>query len=196
MGGNLSYQSTREAQIAPGASVAGKVAREVPVRPSRPAAWAVFFWVRSLIATFALGLLVVLAFPGFTRRSLTALSATPWRSLGLGAAAVFGTPAAAAVLFALGVLLGGWWLAALLMGLYAIALAVCFPLVGAFIGRWLFTRLRQPGVHRVIALLVGLVVLTVLVRVPVVGVLVVLATLLFGLGAMILAGAQGRRAAA
>jgi hypothetical protein len=150
-------------------------------------------WFRSMVGLFALGLLLVFLLPDFSRRLPATLRQSPWRSLGWGAAAFVGIPILAALIFLVGALLGGWWIGLIALGLYAVALALCFPVVGMFIGRWLLERFGKAGTPMVLALLLGLALLTLVGRVPVLGALIVLATLLFGLGALVLTAASGRR---
>ncbi len=202
VGGDLLYRSEQTARIAEGAMVSGKM-EQLPAR-EREWGWTwgkgpfftVYFWVRSLIGLFALGLLLVLVSPNFARRAPATLRGEPWLSLGWGAVLFFGLPLVAGIFFLLGLLLGGWWLGLFILALYAIAIALCFPVVGLFIGRWLLERFGKAGPHVALALLVGLVLLTLVGLVPVLGSLVVFATILFGLGALLLTAVRGRRPAA
>ncbi len=193
IGGSLRYRAGKGAEIASGAAVTGPVERLTPARqPGRGPAMYVIGWIRSLVGLFALGLLLVLLVPDFSRRVPVTLIQSPWRSLGWGAAVFVGTPIVAALIFLVGVMFGGWWIGLIALGLYLVALALCFPVVGMFIGRWLLDRFGKAGTPLVWTLLVGLVLLTLVGRVPVLGALIVLATILFGLGALVLTAAQRR----
>jgi cytoskeletal protein CcmA (bactofilin family) len=194
LGGKLSYRSQREAEIASGAKVAGPVERLSPseARRAGPVMY-VIGWVRSMVGLFALGLLLVFLLPDFSRRLPATLRQSPWRSLGWGAAVFVGTPLLAALIFLVGALLGGWWIGFIALGFYVVALALCFPVVGMFIGRWLLDRFGKAGTPLVLALLLGLALLTLVGRVPVLGALIVLATMFFGLGALVLTAVSGRR---
>lgn len=193
IGGNLSYRSKRDAQMAPGV-VAGTVERFGPERAqARGPFLGLYFWARSLIGLFALGLLLVLLSPNFARRAPAMLRQQPLPSLGWGAALFVGIPITAAFVFLVGLLLGGWWIGLFILALYALAIALCFPVVGMLIGRWLLERFHKTGAHLVVALLVGLVLLTLVGLVPVLGGLVALATILFGLGALLLTVVRSRQ---
>jgi cytoskeletal protein CcmA (bactofilin family) len=197
IGGDLDYRSERDAQVAQGAVVAGSMER-LPVehRERRaPVLGVLFFWARWLIGLFALGLLLVLVSPNFARRAPAMLRQQPWLSLGWGAALFVGLPLVAGLIFFLGLLIGGWWLGLFILALHAMALALCFPVVGMLVGRWLLERFHKTGAHLVVALLVGLVLLTLVGLVPILGWLVVMATLFFGLGAILLTAVKGRRPA-
>jgi cytoskeletal protein CcmA (bactofilin family) len=194
IGGSLRYRAGKGSELASGATVTGPVERLTPARqPGRGPMAYVIGWIRSLVGLFVLGLLLVLVLPDFSRRVPVTLIQSPWRSLGWGAAVFVGTPVLAALIFLVGVMLGGWWIGLMAMGLYAMGLALCFPVVGLFIGRWLLDRFGKAGTPLVWALLVGLALLLLVGQVPVLGVLIVLATILFGLGALVLTAAQRRR---
>lgn len=194
IGGSLRYRAGEGSEIASGATVVGQVERLSPAeRPGRGPVRYVIGWLRSLVGLFVLGLLLVFLLPDFSRRVPVTLIQSPWRSLGWGAVVLVGTPLLAGLIFLVGVMLGGWWIGLIALGLYAVALALCFPVIGIFIGRWLLDRFGKAGTPLVWALLVGLALLTLVGRVPVLGVLIVLATLLFGLGALVLTAAQRRR---
>ncbi len=194
VGGSLRYRSTRGAELSSNAKVIGPVQRLSPEqRRGVGPLWYFIGWVRSLVGLFALGLLLVLITPDFARRVPVTLRQKPWQSLGWGAVALIGAPIIAVAFFIVGALLGGWWIGLLALGLYALAVALCFPVVGLFIGRWLLDRFGKAGTPLVLALLVGLVLLTVADRIPLLGGLIALATVLFGLGALVLTAARGRR---
>lgn len=195
IGGSLRYRAGQEAEIAGGATVAGPLERLSPTeQPGRGPGLFIFGWFRLLVGLFALGLLLVLLLPDFSRRVPVTLIQAPWRSLGWGAATLVGLPLLAALVFLVGALLGGWWIGLIILGAYAVALALCFPVVGMFIGRWVLERFGKAGPSMVLALLLGLVLLTLVGLVPVLGGLIALATVLFGLGALVLTAAQRRRA--
>jgi hypothetical protein len=83
-------------------------------------------------------------------------------------------------------LIGGWWLGALLIPIWLLVLAVGYVVSAFLLGRLLFARLGWGSYHDALALLGGLFVLTVLGLIPVVGWLVGLAALVFGAGALAL----------
>jgi cytoskeletal protein CcmA (bactofilin family) len=193
VGGSLRYRSQRGAEIASGATVKGPLQRLTPEQHRTGPFLYVVGWLRSLVGLFALGVLLVLITPDFARRAPVTLRQSPWKSLGWGAVALVGAPIIAVLFFIVGALLGGWWIGLLALGIYAIALALCFPVVGMFIGRWVLERFGKAGTPIILALLLGLALLTLVNRVPVLGALIVLATVLFGLGALILTAVRGRR---
>ncbi len=94
-------------------------------------------------------------------------------------------PVVALAVFVLGLVVGGWALS-LALALLAIAAAVGYVLAALFVGRMGLGLLGRPEVHPLLALLVGLVVLTAVGLVPFLGGLVDVAAVVFGLGALTL----------
>jgi cytoskeletal protein CcmA (bactofilin family) len=195
IGGDLNLTSEKAVQVPPG-MVAGRLeqTRAHGESAGSTALGVLYLWVRSMVGLFALGLLLALLAPQLARRAPVVLRERPWMSLGWGIVAFVAGPIVAATVFAVGLLAGGWWLGVFVLGLYALALLASFPVVGMLIGRQLLERFGRHGPSLVLALLTGLVLLTLLRRVPFLGGVVALVTMFFGLGALLLA-MRGQRGA-
>ena len=187
IGGNLDYTSNNQVQLVNGARVAGTTTRHTPADQGSNVGNGFLGWLRALIGICALGLLLILLLPRFSTRSIDILRAEPWLSLGIGAAIAVITPIVALIVFIVGVLIGGWWLGLLLVPLWILALALGYVVSGFLLGRLIFAQLGWGRYHDILALLGGLVVLTVVGFIPVLGVLIGLAALVFGTGALALA---------
>jgi cytoskeletal protein CcmA (bactofilin family) len=195
IGGDLSYTSSHEASIAPGALIRGAVHRVSPEAGGAVGALGLFGaaglaladWLRTFIGLAVLGLGINVLFPGFTRRAIGALSASPLVSFGVGLAAALGLPAVALVLFLIGLFTGGWWLSVILLAAYATALSLAVPLSGLFAGRWLLGLAGRPEVHPAWALLLGLAAVLAVGQLPFVGPLLLALAAVFGLGAEVIA---------
>jgi hypothetical protein len=182
IGGNLDYMSTNQVELVNGARVAGTTTRHTPTDGNR-AGTAFLDWLRELIGFFALGLILIFLLPGIATRAIDTLRAQPWPSLGIGAAILIITPIVALIVFIIGVLIGGWWLGALLIPIWLLMLAVGYVVSAFLLGRLVFARLGWSGYHDALALLGGLFVLTVVGLLPVLGGLIGLAAIVFGAGA-------------
>jgi cytoskeletal protein CcmA (bactofilin family) len=193
--GSLRYRSEREAAIATGATVRGAVERQrLPtVRTDRGPLDPIVSWLRTLFGLLLLGLLFIMLFPGFSRRTTSTLRGAPWASLGLGFVLLLAVPIGSLVLFVVGLVIGGWWLALILLALYATTLLLGIVTTGLFLGGWVLDRVRWSRSNLVWALLLGLLLLTVAGLVPWIGGLIVVLAALFGLGALALAFVQARR---
>jgi cytoskeletal protein CcmA (bactofilin family) len=197
--GAVAYTSAREAEIAPGASIGGALQRTEPQarRDPSPVAnmpgAAVIDWLRGLVGPAAVGLLVVLLFPAFTRRMIATGTHAPWSSLGLGSAVVIGVPMLTIVVVVLGIILGGWWLALLVLALYGFAVAVGYALAAVFVAQGTLRLFRQPEHRYVWNVLEGVALLGVLTLLPMAGWLVGLIAVAFGLGAVSLSAVDAYR---
>jgi hypothetical protein len=192
VGGDLLYDAETFTR-SPGSSVAGtvragdgivSVEREVapPALPRGVGA------VYGLLANLALGAVLLLAVPGFSRIVATVGTERALRSGGVGLLALVGVPVA--LLLAAVTLVG---LPLSLAGAVAFGLLLWVAYVyGAFaVGTWVLSLLDREG--RWLGLVAGLVAVTLVGLVPFLGGLVRFLVLLVGLGAFVLAvrGARG-----
>ena len=150
-------------------------------------------WERSLVGLLAIGLLLVLPFPGFSRRVLDALGGSPAPSLAIGALLFIAVPFVALTVGLLGLLIGGWWLGMTLLVLFCSSLALGVAVTGAYLGHRILAR---PGrdVRLVWALFAGLAILTMLTQVPFLGLFIGVIAAIFGLGALAIAARRSRTA--
>jgi len=197
IGGNLKYTSKNEAQIANTSSVKGSIERQTPANDRAPLvtgpAALVLEWLKGLIGLLILGILVVFFFPGFSRRAGEALVHSPWLTLAIGALVLVGLPILAVVFFAVGALIGGWWIGFVVLALLVVALALSIPVAAVGIGGALLRIARRP-VPVWFALLIGLIVLLLVALIPILGGIVIFCALLFGMGATTIAVVGNRRA--
>jgi cytoskeletal protein CcmA (bactofilin family) len=186
--GDLFYTSDRQAQISPDVAVIGAIQHQPrPERTATPPAWTagttVVDWVRGLIGVLALALCLVLVFPRYTAGVTDTLTAQPWHSLGFGFGLVFGMPIVAAVVFAIGLLVGGWWLGLMLLMLYVICLVIGYALAAGAVGTRVVAMWGKSTWPPAVAVLIGLVLFGLIGLVPVVGGIVLTIALAAGLGA-------------
>ena len=199
IGGNLKYTSKNEAQIANTSSVKGSIERQTPANDRAPLvtgpAALVIEWLKGLIGLLILGILVVFFFPGFARRAGEALVRSPWLTLAIGALVLIGLPILAVVFFAVGALIGGWWIGFVVLSLFVVVLALSIPVAAIGVGGAVLRIAGRP-VPVWLALIIGLVVLLLVALIPILGGLVIFCALLFGMGATTIAVVGNRRAEA
>jgi cytoskeletal protein CcmA (bactofilin family) len=197
VGGSLKYTSKNEAQIANPSSVKGATERKVPDNGRAPLvtgpAALVIEWLKGLIGLLILGILVVFFFPGFSRRAGEALVHSPWLTLAIGALVLVGLPILAVVFFAVGALIGGWWIGFVVLSLFVVVLALSIPIAAVGVGGALLRVARRP-VPVWLALFIGLIALLLVALVPILGGIVIFCALLFGMGATTIAVVGGRSA--
>lgn len=197
IGGKLKYTSPNEAKLASASSVKGGIEHRTPdpgptPLVTGPAALAVE-WLKGLIGLLILGILVVFFFPGFSRRAGEALVHSPWLTLAIGALVLIGLPILSIVFFAVGALIGGWWIGFVVLALFTVVLALSLPIAAVGVGGAILRVARRP-VPVWFALLIGLVALLLVALVPILGGLVIFCALLFGMGATTIAVVGNRRA--
>lgn len=193
--GTLTYSSRNPIDRAPGAKV-GAVEQITTEGPrTSPVAGFLYRWVRAVVAFAVLGIVLALLFPRFSRAVPQTLKAAPWQSLGYGALLFVFVPVIAVLVTALGALLGGWWLGLLVVFAFVTALALSFPAVGYLVGNMLVRNLKLSTSRRVMALIAGVAIVTLAIRIPLLGIAIGLGVILFGLGALLLSGLDLRRQA-
>jgi cytoskeletal protein CcmA (bactofilin family) len=187
IGGDLSVATDHPLTMAPGAQVLGRTERLPWPEMARPVVGlGLVRWLRSLVGLLALAALWRLLFPGFSRRAVATLHAQPGRSLGFGALTLIVVPFGALTVGAIGAVVGGWWLGAVAFGLLLLAATLAAPLVGHFVGAWVLALFKREG-SEALRQGAGLLVLTLLAAIPVLGGLVMLITACAGVGAQLLA---------
>ena len=211
IGGNLTYQSSTEAQIDPGARIEGDVVREErPVEEEEeeaarsPLTETVLDALGSLVALVLVGLLLVWIVPGWIRRRAYTVLDRPLASLGWGLLGLVAFPILGVVVLLVTILLaivlglltlGGLVALIIVLGLLAEAALVLAlwistgylaQIVVSFFAGVLLVEAIRPGRGRgrVLPLVVGLILYVVLRASPVLGPLVSLAVVLLGLGAI------------
>jgi hypothetical protein len=202
--GTLAYSSERQAEIASGAAVAGGIQRNeraagadfwAPLagRTGGVASLGAVVWLRALVGIFVLGLALLLLAPASMRTTARALRSNAGASLGYGILLLVGIPIVATLVFALGLLVGGWWLGLVLIFLYALALGVGYIVSAILMGDLIIARLRPALAHPVWGLLAGVVALGLVALLPIVGAIVSGVAMVAGLGALGIRFTKGAR---
>jgi hypothetical protein len=204
--GRFSYASERQAEIAAGVVVGGGIERGESIYGrdfgagfggvGGLAGIGALIWLRGLVGIFVLGLVLVLLLPAATGRSTSILSSSFAASLGFGVLLLVGVPIVAVLMFAFGLLIGGWWLGLALLVVYALALGLGYVVSAVLVGDVILARLLPGRAHAALSLLVGILVLASLALVPIVGGIVSGVAITAGLGAlgvMAMNGYRGQR---
>ncbi|WP_276251407.1 polymer-forming cytoskeletal protein [Haloarcula rara] len=192
VGGSVRYDAESFVR-APGATVEGSVVQDERLGETVGPDLAVPGWLGALyglLANFLLGVILLAVFPAFSTRVADGVADRPARSAGVGLLTVFVVPLLL-VLVALTIV----GIPLSLVGAVGFAALVWAAIVyGQYaLGVWVLSFTDRDS--RWLALVVGLVGVTVLGAVPVLGALLDLAVFLLGLGALVLAlrGAYERR---
>ena len=178
--------SVRELTIGDGSSIGGELSYD-DAEPSADAGGFLVALLRDLVPTIGLGLLFVTFLPRFRGLTADAMRAAPWSSVGLGALLSVVIPVTVAILLMIGVLIGGWWLALAGFPLYGVALVLGIVATALFVGERLGSRIPWVEHHGFFQLMLGLTLLILLTRMPFLGNVVLVASVVFGLGGLALA---------
>lgn len=191
--GNLSYESSKEAVIAPDSKITGetdwkKVAsmstEQIRTETKKPInLFFGFLW--SVASALLVWFLVKVWRPDFWTKTAMPIAEVPLKTLGVGFLALVVTPLLIllAMVTIIGIPLG------IFVGLiYWASMYLSKIIVAVFIGQWLAKRFKWPELHKGIWLvMLGLVILGLLNMLPFVKFIVGLLTVVAGLGSLILA---------
>jgi hypothetical protein len=189
--GNLDYTSPNQASVQ--GQVAGSTQRHEPQRratwsqrnPAASAFFSVFSWIRGLVGVLLLGLAVMLVSRDRAGVLSDTLLARPWPSLGFGALTLFAVWPVAGTIFVIGLLIGGWWIAFVLLAVVWLLALLGLIVAGLALGR-LLLRWMHAKHHAILAMCLGVLLIWIVGAVPFLGWLFVAAAVAFGLGATLL----------
>ena len=181
VGGDLRYRSPGALPESVGADVTGALEHDDTARYA-DRGFGLFF----SLALLATGVAFYLLFPHYTVAATRRIGNDPWSCLGLGFLFLVATPFLAMLLM---LILLGFWIGLVLLALYGVALLAGFILGCFYLGERGGKLINQPVQstgRRLISLAAVLFVLGLVQAVPLLGGLVLLLLMLFGLGAGII----------
>lgn len=186
--GNVDFTSANSLVKANGATVTGTVTRSEPKKPSTPTKGTLFalgmgLLIYSFLAMLVTALVIALLFPRPLHAVTNKAMPRPWKALLIGFLASIVVPV---VLLILTATIIGLPLALILGLLWLLILLLSGPISGYYLGRLILRRSQKP----LLIMLVGATVLLLLYFVPVIGFIVLLASMWIGTGALLLAAFQ------
>lgn len=188
--GSLTYWSSSKAYIQPGAVITGRTTQNVPPQkiPTRNIIGditraLITLKILNLLSYFILGLILLKLLPIHTRRKINILQTKPWISLGTGFLTVILFPFIFLILL---ITIIGIPIALILLAAFLILAYISVIFVSFWFGQIILNSLgtKNKGVW---ALLVGLIIYEMLTIIPLIGWIVSLFTLFFGVGGLVLA---------
>jgi cytoskeletal protein CcmA (bactofilin family) len=183
--GKLNYISGKEANIQSGAQIRGMINHKLPDVKKGPGTGIRLWWiVIGFLMTFVLGIIIVLLAPRRVKAVTESIRNHPWASLGWGAVILVATPIVALIVC---ITIIGLPLGLIALVFYAITIYVTQIFVGLFIGQLIIGTFRKIETRAALvgALALGLAILRLLKLIPFAGFFFGLATVLFGLGAIL-----------
>ena len=210
--GDLIYKSTRSADISDDAVIGGEiketiieVQREIAATDTSP--WAVFIAtyiggvIIAFLALFVLGIILLLIMPGFFERFTERMKKTLGYCIGSGAIVIFGVPIGSFIIFVISIILFitiiGSALGAVIMAsnivmliIYGILIYTSTVFLSFTLGKVILSKtslnMDKYG-WKVLAYLIGLMIIMTLYSIPFAGWLIRFTGVLFGTGAVVLA---------
>ncbi|MGH7231562.1 MAG: hypothetical protein ACREJU_09425 [Nitrospiraceae bacterium] len=199
--GNVTYWSRNPASVDDQAVVAGRIIRRDFPQSVLPSPEDLVLAIAGLklgavtvnfVSTLVVGLIAIRYYPASTQQALIHLTRRPFICLGVGLLALVLVPLVA---IGLAVTIVGIPLAFILLAWYLVAVYVCRIVIILWAGLILFRRWGDPERARS-AFVAGLLLYSFLTFVPILGALVALLVILFGLGTVLLAKRDLYRATA
>lgn len=191
IGGNLRYKSPREAEIAEGATIGGEIdfqKKEVSrvMFPGFLSGFDDFFsWgnLMKMLMMIVVGLILVYLFKKSTRAFLKEATGHYWKNLGLGLAALILIPIAFLLLIFTVI---GSWLAALLLLAHIFVLLLSIVVSAIVLGSWVLRKIGKKDKYPLDwkTVVVGVVLLSLISALPVIGWLACFLLMLLALGAI------------
>lgn len=142
-----------------------------------------FYW--SMIAMFVVGLLLVTIFKNFSRDLVNYGKEFMLKNTGIGFIVLVATPIVAVILAVLIITIP---VSLILIALYLILLYLSSVIAGLFVGDYIVTMLKKNGksTNLILSLLVGIILISLISKVPFIGWLFSLLFICFGLGTIVL----------
>jgi cytoskeletal protein CcmA (bactofilin family) len=211
--GDLIYKSATMADISDKAAIGGEVKEtiveeEVRLRThkSSDAPWAIFTAtyiggrIIAFLSLFVLGIILILAMPGFFQKFNDRMKNTLGYCVGGGAIVLFGVPVASVIVFIISILLfitiigSGLGMVAMasnvvMLILYGLLIYLSTIFLSYLLGRVILSKtslnMEKYG-WKVLAYLIGLVIIMIAYSIPFIGWLMRFTGILFGLGGLVL----------
>lgn len=186
--GDLSYKSANQASIASGSLINGQTNWQyVSTQPKQKRNTAIeFLWsaLLGLASALLIWFLVKIWRPDLWAKNARFIAEQPLKTLGTGALALLVTPLLVILIMVtiIGIPIG------IILGLvYGVTIYISKIIVAVFIGSWLTKRFKWTERHKgVWPVLLGLIILVILMKVPILGFLVWLLVVFAGLGSFVL----------
>ncbi|MFH1661682.1 MAG: polymer-forming cytoskeletal protein [Candidatus Falkowbacteria bacterium] len=185
--GNVIYSDKIKASIAESASIAGITKHDIPKIKSAKKGFnfaAVWMWAKiySIFSALVIGLVLVSLWKKDIEKITDNMLKKPGSIIGWGAVVMILTPIIAILLL---ITLIGMPLAIIIMGLWMIALCISKLLVGILVGRKILEKIwKNQKKNLLLAMVFGIIVSYIIFSIPIIGWLLGLVAMWWGLGAI------------
>ncbi len=186
IGGSLKYTSDKEIKIEDGAQILGGIERLAEKKEDEGYTFGSFVWdAWWYLGSLALGVILLVLFRPYLVNIAASISQSSAKTLGLGALFLICLPIAA---IAVALTLIGIPAAVLILLLWMVLLYLADIFVGLALGDWILRRLRKGSAPRPFyAMALGLLLVTILCNLPMIGWLVGIVIAAFAMGGFFVA---------
>ncbi|MFH0951278.1 MAG: hypothetical protein V1765_02275, partial [bacterium] len=189
VGGNLVYTSKGLAKISPQAQIKGEVKQQQPKNhgASEKETWskvgAAWLWgkIIMIFACLLIGLVLISLFKDSLKDVAKTMQKKYWASLGYGVIVLLLTPLVA---FLLMLTLIGIPLAVILLLSWVICLLLGKVIAAIVFGNWLFEKFNWKVKNGIWPMIVGVVIASFIFSIPIIGWIIALVALIWGLGGL------------
>ncbi len=189
--GDINYISEQQAQILPGASISGELKHTLPPKESKEAeqtskyaaqGFGVYYKSATFMSLLVIGLLLIKLFPRFSLQTAQTFSSKFWNSLVFGLLALIIAPVA---FILLAITVFGLPLAFILLFGFLLAIYLSKIFVSIWLGNFINDKLNQNW-NLYTTFITGLIGLTLLSFIPILGALIAVTINTIGLGALLI----------
>ncbi len=184
---SIDYRGTKEATVQDGAKNGGINFTKIAEQNRAGRAFAGFFtvmYIVKLVGLLVAGLILMSVFPRNTRSLAVAMQDRIWLNLLVGIVALIVVPIVSIIV---SVLIVGLYVGIILFLTWLLALVLASLVASVVTGAWLLSKIQKGRgmVYNWVSLLVGLIALSIVYLIPVVGFIVMLGLVLMGFGGLI-----------
>ena len=144
--------------------------------------WFIFWFILKLLASLALGLILIYLFPGFVDRLEEIVRDSPLKTGLLGLLILIFLPILAIILL---ITIFGWSLSVLMILLLALGLLIATVPVELLAGEVVYNRVLKKEAGKMMYYLVGAIIFGIAFEIPLLGGIILFIALLIGLGAIV-----------
>ena len=180
--GNLVYESENIAKIDTDATINGEITHKIPdVRKTN--VW-IYTSLFCFLAMLLVGMVFVRFYPKISTNIISSVDTMPWKSLGVGFAAIILIPILSVILMftIIGIPLSLIILVTYLIGIYLSHISASLIIGNKLLGY--FSKNKENSIYW--TLFVGLLALTIITNIPIVGGIFMFFAMIFGFGVLIL----------
>ncbi len=203
IGGDFTYKTPKKAKISNDAVIGGKTTHKLPEQQKQSdfsssaivfgILFALFWFVIWTIGSVIVGVILVSLAPRGIQTISSSMSSSVWASLGIGFVLLFGMPIVAMILIftLIGIPLG-----LILFIMYMLGVYFSTIFVGFWLGQKIIKLFKKKGEPSPLwSMILGVLVISIILAIPIIGALISLLAIIWGLGGIAVGSSKLRKSA-